>query len=226
MNIVELTLDASDLGPLYEFYAGDLGLPVVRRSPDLLALAAGTTRLQFRRADGKPFYHFAFNVHPVRFERARAKLAAITQLVHDADGEEVYEFRSWNARACYFYDPLGNVVEIIGRRDLANAPVPPGAAWLSIGEVGLVTDDVPALTRRAGQELGLPVYRDSAGEAFAAVGDAEGLLILVQRGRTWFPDTGKAAVSAPVEIRLQHAGAGWLVKGPPYHFAATRASSA
>jgi catechol-2,3-dioxygenase len=219
MRIDELTLDASDLAPLYEFYAGDLGLPVVRRSPDLLALRVGATQLQFRRAAGKPFYHFAFNVHPSRFERARATLAALTPLLHDSDGEEIFDFRSWNARASYFYDPLGNIVELIARRDLSHMPVPPDPGWMSASEIGLVTDDVPALTARIGREIGLPVYRESAGESFAALGDAEGLLILVQRGRVWYPETGKAAVNAALSMELQHGDARWQVKGPPYQFA-------
>src|SRR5512143_1114942 len=122
MKIDGLTLDAGDLARLYEFYGGDLGLPVVRRGAELLALQVGATQLRFKRGQGRPFYHFAFNVHPSRFERARAALAAITPLLHDSDGEEVFAFRSWNARASYFYDPAGNIVELIACRDLSSMP--------------------------------------------------------------------------------------------------------
>lgn len=219
MRIDELTLDASDLALLYEFYAGDLGLRVVRRQPASLVLQVGATRLGFRRASGRPVYHFAFNVHPARFERARAALAAVTPLVHDADGEEVFDFRSWNARACYAFDPAGNVLELIGRRDLATRPMDEEAAWMSVSEIGLTTDDVPALAARIGREAGIPVYRESAGESFAALGDAEGLLILAQRGRTWYPTSGTAAVAAPLTAALTMGDERWLLQGPPYQFA-------
>jgi catechol-2,3-dioxygenase len=178
----------------------------------------GGTALTFRRSDRPACYHFAFNVHPARFERARAALATITPLIHDAEGQEVFDFRSWDARACYFYDPAGNIVEIIARRALADTPTPPDPAFLSVSEIGLVADDVPALTARITRETGLPVYRESSGETFAALGDAEGLLILAQRGRIWYPDTGKAAVLAPVESTLEAGGVTLRLAGPPYQF--------
>ncbi len=218
MRIYDLTLETNDLGPPYEFYAGDLALPVVRRSPDMLALQIGATKLQFRRGPNRPFYHFAINVHPVRFERARATLAAVTQLLHDSDGQEVFDFRSWNARACYCYDTSGNIVELIARNDLSSRPVPAGPGWISVSEIGLVTGDVPAFTSRLMRELGLPVYRESAGETFAALGDTEGLFILAQTGRIWYPETGKAAAPTPVACEVEINGARWRVQGPPYQF--------
>jgi hypothetical protein len=68
------------------------------------------------------------------------------------------------------------------------------------------------------RELALPIYRESAGDSFAALGDAEGLLILAQRGRIWYPDTGKAAAPAPLTLELDIASQRWQVGGPPYHF--------
>ncbi len=218
MRIYDLTLETNDLGPPYEFYVGDLALPVVRRSPDMLALQIGATKLQFRRGPNRPFYHFAINVHPARFERARATLAAVTQLLHDSDGQEVFDFRSWTARACYCNDPSGNIVELIARNDLSSRPVPAGPGWISVSEIGLVTGDVPAFTSRLTRELGLAVYRESAGETFAALGDAEGLFILAQTGRVWYPETGKVSAPTPVTCEVEINGARWRVHGPPYQF--------
>lgn len=218
MRILELTLDAADLHPLYEFYAGDLGLPVMARSAGTLVLRAGASTLAFSRGANPANYHFAFNVHPARFERARAALAAIVPLLQDADGQEVFEFRSWDARSCYFFDPAGNIVEIIARRALAAQPVPPGLAVLSVSEVGMVSEDVPALTARITRELGLPVYKESAGDAFAAMGDASGLLILAQRGRIWYPDSGKPATVASIRCTLDIDSSRYSVDGPPFRF--------
>lgn len=219
MRLLEITLDATDLHAAYGFYAGDLGLPVVRRNADLLTLQAGASRLTFRRAQqsaASPFYHLAFNVHPTRFERARAAMAAITPLVHDRNGRDVFDFRSWDATACYFIDPLGNVGELIARRDLRGEPVPSDPGILAIGEIGLVTGDVPALTKRLSRELGAEVYRDSSGDEFAALGDEGGLLILSQQGREWYPETDKAAVSAPLTVLLEANGQRHRIELPAF----------
>lgn len=220
MRLLEVTLDAIDLHAAYSFYAGDLGLPVVRRAADTLTLQAGASRLTFRKADATgaaPFYHFAFNIHPARFERARAMMAAITPLVHDHDGNEVFDFRSWDATACYFIDPLGNVGELIARRELRGEPVPTEPGILSIGEIGLVTGDVPALTRRLSRELSVGVYRDSAGTEFAALGDPHGLLILVRQGRVWYPDTGKPARFANLSLLVETADhKRWRLDSPSF----------
>ena len=183
-----------------------------------MTLQAGETALTFRRGEAGAVYHFAFNVHPTRFERARAAMAAITPLLHDGDGQEVFDFRSWNARACYFYDPAGNIVELIARSDLSAAPVPRDPGFMSVSEIGLVADDVPALTARITRDLVLPIYRESAGDTFAAIGDEEGLLILAQRGRIWYPETGKASVPAPLACEVQIGSAKWQMQGPPYQF--------
>jgi catechol-2,3-dioxygenase len=206
MRLLEITLDATDLHAAYSFYGGDLGLAVVRRTPTTLTLQVGASRLTFRKVDdagAAPFYHFAFNIHPARFERARATMAAITPLVHDHEGREVFDFRSWDATACYFIDPLGNVGELIARRDLRAEPAPVEPGILSVGEIGLVTGDVRSLTKRLSREVGLSVYRDSAGEDFAALGDEHGLLILARKGRPWYPDTGKPATSAALTVVVE-----------------------
>jgi len=219
MRLLELTLDTTDLTAAYSFYAGDLGLPVVRRAADALTLQAGASRLTFRRAEPTavaPSYHFAFNIHPTRFERARATMAAVTPLVHDRSGRDVFDFRSWDATACYFMDPLGNVGELIARRDLRGEPVPPDPGILAIGEIGLVTGDVPALTKRLSRELGAGVYRDSSGDEFAALGDEHGLLILVSLGRIWYPDTGKAASAAPLTVLLEANGQRRRIEAPAF----------
>jgi catechol-2,3-dioxygenase len=195
-------------------------LPVVRRSTTELSLQAGASRLVFRRAEpngAHPFYHFAFNVHPERFERARAMMAAITPLIHDQSGREVINFRSWDATACYFSDPLNNVGELIARRDLRGEAIPADPGILSVGEIGLVTGDVPALAKRLRNELGVDVYRESSGEEFAALGDEQGLLILVRQGREWYPDTGRAAIPAKLSLLVESPGGRrWRLDSPSY----------
>jgi hypothetical protein len=56
------------------------------------------------------------------------------------------------------------------------------------------------LLRRA---AGLQPYRGET-DTFTAVGDENGLLIVVQQGREWYPRTGISAEPSPLEIRFEN----------------------
>jgi hypothetical protein len=61
------------------------------------------------------------------------------------------------------------------------------------------------------------VYRSSHSAEFAAMGDGHGLLILVKRGRVWFPETGVAADTYPVSVVVSGPrGEMYRISGPPY----------
>src|SRR5438105_3176896 len=58
-------LTAASLAAMKAFYHGALGLHVLAEERERLTIGAGKTRLTFvpaGSADGKPFYHFAFNI--------------------------------------------------------------------------------------------------------------------------------------------------------------------
>jgi hypothetical protein len=87
----------------------------------------------------------------------------------------------------YFPDPAGNILECIVRVDL---PAKAGEDFgpeniLHISEIGLVVDDVPSAVKQLKTRLGIEVYRDSAFEDFAQLGDINGVLVLAKRGRLW-----------------------------------------
>jgi hypothetical protein len=125
--------------------------------------------------------HFAFHTSSLEPWRARLELT------------EEHDFAAWDgARAVYFRDPEGNVGELIARPD--------PRAELAIAEVGLPVDDVAAAVD-ALAELGIEPYRPWGGE-FAPLGTVDGLLIVVRRGRGWFPydvAAGESAVEVTVE---------------------------
>ncbi|HYF64783.1 MAG TPA: hypothetical protein VD886_18305, partial [Herpetosiphonaceae bacterium] len=82
-----------------------------------------------------------------------------------------------------------------------------GASLLSVSEIGIVTDDVLALAARLQAETGAPVYRGQPDAAFTPLGDEHGLLILVQQGRIWYPNTGLPARALPLTVLVERAGA-------------------
>jgi catechol-2,3-dioxygenase len=132
-------------------------------------------------------HHFAFHVADLEPWKQRLDV-----------GEE-HDFSSWGgARAVYFRDPEKNVVELIAR--------PEARPELSLAEVGLPVEDVPAAVAALQDQLDLPAY-DEGDESFAPLGDDDGLLIIVRVGRSWFP-VGEPSGSAPIEVRITGAGSG------------------
>ena len=101
----------------------------------------------------------------------------------------------WNAQSFYFFDNNGNLLELICRYDLPNSSQNPfdAASFLRISEIGISTDSVADLAEQLRQQYHLlPFSKQQVMPAFAALGDEEGLLILAQQGRNWFP-TSKPA---------------------------------
>lgn len=222
MFITELRLPAADLSAQLHFYTQLLGLPLAAPAePHQFTLQTGRSQLTFVQANegenGR--YHFAFNISPNQFDEAKQWLTGRVPLIRDEQGADEFDFRSWNARAFYFYDPAGNILEFIAHHDLPDQSDLPFAATsiLEISEIGLASDDVPATAELTRTTLGLQPYRGSVSDAFTAVGDEHGLLIIVQQGRVWFPNTGVAAELYPLTAVLaDDSGRTYQLFGSPY----------
>ena len=196
---------AARLGALAEFYGRQLGLPTtVSRSE--ASIVVGETTLELVPAGGEPFYHFAVLVPGNRFEPALAWARAKTELLPDADsGEPVFHFDAWNAEACYFHDPAGNIVELIAHRGVAETDVRgdfQASELVGLSELGLV-GDARAMADSLARRLGLELWDgtlDVPG-SLAFVGERARTLILAPEGRGWLP-TGRAAVRHDVDVVL------------------------
>ena len=120
----------------------------------------GASTLEFGEDDGAPFYHFALLVPGDRFEAARRWAAARLPLLPggDLDGV-VWEFSNWDALACYFHDPAGNIVELIAHRGLAESGRSgafEAGELVEVSEIGLVGE--PQATASALARLQLELY--------------------------------------------------------------------
>jgi catechol-2,3-dioxygenase len=224
------------------FYHDSLGLRPAGGGTDWLAIDAGATRLTFRAAPPgaeRPFYHFAFDIPENKILAAREWLLARTPLMpiperlrDPAYPPDVAHFATWNAHALYFFDQAGNVVEFIARHDLAAAARarearPMATARGAFGsrdilhasEIALVVDDVPGAAAEISRATGLAPYR-GGDEQFVALGDEQGLLLVMRRGRglNLVPESGeKAAGVFPTAVGLRGAVAKTLqVAGFPY----------
>jgi catechol-2,3-dioxygenase len=152
--------------------------------------AYGATRLRF--AGGPPVCsHFAINVAPQRFEEAVSWARERAELVEDD-----VPFDAWRARSAYFFDPGGNIVELIARER-----APGEELFLEISEVGLPVADVGTAVDWLESELGLPYFSGNRRD-FAAVGDDRGLFIVVPVGRPWL-FTDVPAPDAPLRVAIE-----------------------
>ena len=177
-----------------------------------IAMRIGETTLEWRVGDGEPFYHFAFLVPGDRFGAALAWAEDRLELLPDRDtGEPLFDFTNWDARAVYFHDPAGSIVELIAHRGIgdngASGAFAP-AELTGFSEIGVVCDP-PAAAEALERELGLELWDGTVdGEnRLAFVGEKARTLILCRAGRPWLP-TGRPAEAHPVEVMLAGVASG------------------
>lgn len=216
MRLLHVTLPVHDPAAAAAFYRRVLGLPVEGRR-----VRAGWTRIDLvpgRQGAGSA--HLAFNIPPGRFEAAVDWLWQRAELLGDAAGRRRFRLEgAWKADSVYFAGPDDAVLELIARAPLGPRPVRAGAfdpgEILCLSEVGLPSANVPAVVEAA-RALGIAPLAPAT-DAFAPLGGYRGLLIVVDRGRPWFPEGRRApwargmrvALSGPRPgLRLRDA-AGW-----------------
>jgi catechol-2,3-dioxygenase len=210
----ELALAAERLDDVAAFYGQTLGFAVERRD-DRVVVPVGPDRLELvATGDGTdPFHHFARLVPGDRFEPARAGRGERAGRRARDDGETVFPFGFWDARAVYFHDPAGNVVELIAHDGVAEQGAGGGfsaAELAGLSEVGIVVDSPAAAVATLERELGLELWSGDA-EQLAFVGAKAHTLILAPPGRGWLP-TGRPAEPHAAAVTVS-GGAGAVVLG-------------
>jgi catechol 2,3-dioxygenase-like lactoylglutathione lyase family enzyme len=212
MQFLQVTLQAArDLVPaLRNFYTERLGLE--RISGDRFAI--GATSLRFVAGDGEPFYHFALLVPGDRFAEAHRWAAQRVELLPGGDLDEViFEFDNWHARAVYFHDPAGNIVELIAHRGVAETGSTAefdASELLGFSELGLVGN--PREMAEGLNQLGIRLWDGDLNDGLAFVGERARTLILSPQGRGWLP-TRRPAERHPVEAVLDGPPSGTLTVG-------------
>ena len=219
MRINSLELQTVNLEIQCEFYRDTLDLPV-ELVGEKLCVRAGWTDLTFvpSSSDNAPLYHFAFNIPENQFDAALEWTAQRAGILADQAGETIFLSESWNSISLYFKDPAGNILEFIARRDLRNSASGAFGSQhiLCVSEIGLAAEDVPGLVDQLQNRLGISPFKGERSDTFTAVGDDEGLFIVVQRGRIWRPDTGVLAELLPVKAEIQAGDSNFVVRGMPY----------
>ncbi|MBD2867454.1 VOC family protein [Paenibacillus arenilitoris] len=210
MKIRSVKLLTDKLERLKTFYSQVLGLPAIDEGERAFTVGAGSSQLIFEQASAagaSPYYHLAFDIPANKTEEALSWLQSRgIPLNRLSGGELVAQFEAWNAESVYFYDPAGNIVEFIARRNLnrvSHDPFAPGSL-LNISEIGLAVHDVPQAKALLASRFAIGEYRDGSDD-FAALGDEDGLLILSSHNRVWL-GSDKAAYRFGTEVVIEGAG--------------------
>jgi len=85
-----------------------------------LNFPANTLSVEETKTTDKPFYHFAFLIPYHTFDSAKAYVSKHVAL-NIENGKDEVSFAE-NIRSLYFYDPAGNVVEFIGKKEEDKEP--------------------------------------------------------------------------------------------------------
>lgn len=153
-------------------------------------------------------YHFAFNIPNNKLEEAIAWIKNKIDLLVIEDKNVIAQFENWNANAVYFYDNNGNLLEFIARHDLDNNQSTSfdSKSILNISEIGIVNETPLELANQLIEKHGLEFFtKNPNSELFSAVGNDEGLLIIVQPNRNWYP-TQIPAASNKTTVQIENNG--------------------
>jgi catechol-2,3-dioxygenase len=207
MLIESLQLYTHQFGAMLDFYTRTLELPLIGQKDEQFTVSAGATALTFLQAfngDVSPC-HYAINIPEASFSESKRWLQSRTPLLTSADGKEEFYSENWNAHLLYYADPDGNIGELTARHTLpsSNDTRSTGNPILSVAEIGIAVDDVPAFVADLSDKTGLFPYRQDVEPTFTAVGDEHGLFIAVKAGRTWLPNNVVAAKPMPLQVRFR-----------------------
>src|SRR5438270_10516291 len=197
MEIVSVTLPSRRPESQAAFYAEVIG---AGRPAGSARVQIGATAIAFVSGQWAP-QHFAMRIPAAAYADALDWLSARVELLANGDGSTAFAFPEWNADAAYFLDADGNVVEVIAHHDLPERFEPPFGprTLLGVCEVGMPVDDVGAYLARLEAATGARRW-DGDEATFAAAGEKRGSLIVVRRGRVWYPTRSARAGAGPLAV--------------------------
>ncbi|WP_114570873.1 VOC family protein [Exiguobacterium flavidum] len=198
MRITNVELYAASIEPLIPFYES-IGWRLKHRTADHVCFRVGWTTVCFR--DGEPSnYHLALHLASDAFVEARSSIP-VPLLIEK--GKDSVHFPAWNADSYYFLDPLGNIIEWIAHHEPGLKRIGPAASPLGVSEIGIVVKNVPEAVAWL-KRMGLTPWQKPS-DTFAAVGDAEGRLIIVPAGRRWY-FSDATSTFAKTTVRIEGIG--------------------
>ncbi|MGG0741521.1 VOC family protein [Niallia taxi] len=209
MEIKSLRISSNKLLETKIFYTKTLGFTLVNEDEYSFQIRVGSSKLTFTNQDSNndPFYHFAFNIPSNKYSEAKQWTKDRVNLLIE-NGEDEVDFSHLPARAFYFYDPSGNIVEFIARYGInqeSEHPFTPDGI-LNISEIGLIVEDAVNIGNKMIQNK---IYeRDKKTISnhylnFMGLKSKGIFVILAQPGRKWLFSEKYSAIF-PLEIELDN----------------------
>ena len=196
MIIKEITLFSNNIQQQKQFYKTVLGFEIIEDTSEKIAFKVGNGVLVFQyKEDVKPS-HLAFNIPSNAINDALIWLKQKTEVI-TYNNEYVSDFSNWKAKAIYFYDTDKNIMEFIAREriDRESDVAFSAQSILSISEVAIATNDIETIYDQINKMKSIPVF-DGDFERFCAIGNDEGLFILVNKElKKWYPTNDEALTS-------------------------------
>ncbi|MCC9020217.1 VOC family protein [Flavobacterium lipolyticum] len=209
MKLKHLQIQTNNIQETATFYQDVLHLSILEKKSNSVTIQVGESVLQFiENLQFNSIYHFAFNIPQNKLQEAIQWVTNKVDLIVIEDATVIANFENWNANAVYFYDNNGNILEFIVRYDLNNAQTEPFSSLsiLNISEIGIVNENPLVLANQLITQHGLEFFsKNDNSELFAAVGDDQGLLIMVRPNRNWYP-TQIPSTSNTTEIYIENKG--------------------
>ncbi|MDI9342654.1 MAG: hypothetical protein QM534_18930 [Sediminibacterium sp.] len=208
MDILELTLKSDNLAETKLFYNTILGFEIAEENETQISFRIGKSKLVFESTDKKYKYHFAFNIPNNKLNEAVTWVSERTKLIPINDTEFIVDFTDWNAKAIYFLDNNKNIVEFISREELHNPSDLPfsGNSILNINEIGLVSDHPITTVFELIKTTNIGFFaKGPKRDDFAAAGDENGLFVISNPKRCWYP-TQELAETCKVKAKVKIAG--------------------
>ncbi|PTN07891.1 VOC family protein [Mangrovibacterium marinum] len=206
MKITELHIYTSRLDEQLEFYQEVLSLPLLESSQTDFKVLVGQSVLWFSYKAKSTPYHWAVNIPPKQLGDALAWLHKRVSIIQD-EGHDIINFVSWNAESVYFYDPDQTILEFIARKNLPgkNTDAFDYHSLIRISEIGVPVDDIATFYNQLQQLSDFNIY-DGSMERFCAIGDEEGLFIVVNKHqKRWYP-TNDDTFSSDFELKFENLG--------------------
>ncbi|UPZ14175.1 VOC family protein [Flavobacterium humidisoli] len=209
MKLEHIQIQSNNIQQTALFYQDILELPIIEKKTNSITIKAGNSFLEFvENAVFKSIYHFAFNIPENKLDEGIQWCRNKVDLIVIEDQNVITNFENWNANAVYFYDNNGNLLEFIARNDLENSQTEAfsSKSILNISEIGIVNENPLELGKQLVAKHGLEFFsKNTNSELFAAIGDDEGLLIMVKPNRNWYP-TQTPSESNKTKIKIENNG--------------------
>ena len=207
MKLHHIQIQSNNIQETAAFYQNVLNLPILEKDSRSVTIQVGKSVLKFiENLQFNSIYHFAFNIPQNKLEEAIQWATNKLDLIVIEDTTVIANFENWNANAIYFYDNNGNILEFIVRYDLNNAQTEPfnSQSILNISEIGIVNENPLMLANQLITQHGLEFFsKNDNSKLFTALGDDEGLLIMVRPNRNWYP-TQIPSESNTTEVRIEN----------------------